>query len=312
MRALVKSFLRSDGRPLAVIEGFRERVLSYRPSVSPRAGWTEAQFAASAKTKQKRFQRLQESFTRWIPTLEGARVLDVGCGDGANCTLLAAEPVRLAVGLDLHLPLIAPDAQGQRTRLLLERIVGANTERAGPAAAPLSDRRLNFVEMDATCLGFRPGSFDVVMSRSAAEHIHPIERALAEIERAVRPGGLVYLGIDPFFWLRGCHKRGVIDVPFAHARLSLEEYRRFVAESEGEEAAAKRWLRIATLNRLTVRQWRRTIESISCEVLEWREGHSELGASVLRENPDILKTLLPGVEEHDLITERIEVWLRRR
>jgi len=122
---------------------------------------------------------------------------------------------------------------------------------------------------------------------------------------------MVYLGIDPFFWLRGCHKRGVVDIPFAHARLPLEEYRHFVAESEGEAVAARRWQRLATLNRLTLCQWRRTIETMSCEILEWREAHSELGAAVLKENPEILRALLPGVEERDLLTERIEVWLRK-
>ena len=308
----MKAFVRSDGRSLKVVEGFRERVLSYRPSVSPREGWTQEQFDTSARKKQKRFQRLVESFTSWNSTLDGARVLDVGCGDGANSVQLAAEPVRLVVGLDLHLPLFAPDDQGQRTRVLLERIAGVETERAGAATALFTDRPMCFVQMDATRLGFRPGSFDVVMSRSAAEHIQPIERALAEIESAVRPGGLIYLGIDPFYWLRGCHKRGLVDIPFAHARLTLEEYRRFVAEREGEDAAAKRWLRIATLNRLTATQWRRTIESMSCTVLEWRKRHSELGAAVLEEHPDIGATLLPGVKKSDLLTERIEVWLRRR
>lgn len=304
------AFLRSDGQPLRVIEGFRERVLSSRPSVSPRPGWTEEQFAASASKKRKRAQRLLASFTHWTPTLAGARILDVGCGDGANCVLLAAEPVSLAVGIDLHLPLFAPDREGLRSQTLVKRIAGA-TEPAGAATALPSDRPVCFLEMDATRLGFRPASFDVVMSRSAAEHIQPIERALGEIEGAVRPGGLIYLGIDPYYWLRGCHKRGVVDIPFAHARLSLDEYRRFVLESEGEAAADKRWHRIATLNRLTVRQWRRMILAMSCDVLEWREGHSDLGATVLEEHPEILDTLLPGVEKHDLLTERIEAWLRR-
>jgi len=285
-----------------VVEGFRERVLSYRPSVSPRAGWTDEQFAASAEKKRQRFKRLRDAVARWFGPLEGMRVLDVGCGDGANCVLLAAEPVRLAVGLDLRLRLFAADGEGELARRLVERIAG-DGERSGPAC---------FVHMDATRLGFQPESFDVVVSRSAAEHVQPIERALGEIERVVRPGGLVYLGIDPFFWLRGCHKRGVVDIPFAHARLSLPEYRRFVAESEGEAVAAKRGQRLLTLNRFTVCEWRHKIESVPWEVLEWRETPSELGATVLSENPGVRETLLPGVEEHDLLTERIEVWLRRR
>jgi len=306
------TFIRSDGRPLSVFEGFREHVLSSRPSVSPRPDWSEAQFAASASKKRKRAQRLLESFTRWTSTLEGARVLDVGCGDGANCALLAAEPVSLAVGIDLQLPLFAPDDGGRRVRTLLEEVVGSRMEPIRPGVALLPERPLCFVEMDATRLGFRTSSFDVVMSRSAAEHIRPIDRALAEIARAVRPGGLIYLGIDPFFWLRGCHKRGVVDIPFAHARLSPEEYRRFVREREGDAVSGQRWQRIATLNRFTVRQWLETIQVMPCEMLEWRESYSELGAAVLEEHPEILETLLPGVERHDLLTERIEAWLRRR
>lgn len=308
----MQPFVRSDGRALEVIEGFRERVLSSRPSTSPREGWSEEQFSSSAKKKQRRFERLLDSLTRWIPTLEGARVLDVGCGDGANCLQLTATPAQLVVGLDLHLPLFAAGTEGERTRTLLEQIAGNGSEHARPATAVLSDRRVCFIEMDATRMGFEPGSFDVVMSRSAAEHIRPIERALAEIERVVRPGGLIYLAIDPFFWLRGCHKRGVVDIPFAHARLSLDEYRRFVAEREGEGVAATRWQRLATLNRFTVHQWRRAIESMSCEILEWKQDHSNLGAAVVLEHPDILETLLPGIEETDLLTGRIEVWLRKR
>ena len=305
-------FFRSAGQRLEVIDGFRDRVLSMRNSVSPRAGWTDDQFLISATKKRKRFQRLLESLTRWTPTLDGARVLDVGCGDGANCIQMAGAPVRYVVGIDLHLPLFARDEQGRQSRVLVESIARDGGTRSSAAPALLSERPVGFARMDATRLGLRAESFDVVMSRSAAELVQAIERALAEIARAVRPGGLVYLGIDPFFWLRGCHKRGVVDIPFAHARLTLDEYWRFVAEREGGEAAAMRSLRIATLNRLTVHQWRRRIESMPCEVLEWREHPSELGATVLRENPQILKTLLPGVKEIDLLTERIEVWLRRR
>jgi SAM-dependent methyltransferase len=301
---VTKSFFRSDGQALRVIEGFRDRVLSYRASVSPRPGWTERDFAASADRKRKRFRRLLDSFARFVPTIDGARVLDVGCGDGINCILLAAEPVRLVVGIDLHPRLFAPGAEGQQMKTLLEQVVGPAAE------GSLPNRPVCFARMDATRMAFRRESFDVVLSRSAAEHIQPIERALAEIARVVRRGGFVYLGIDPFFWLRGCHKRGLVDIPFAHARLPLPEYRRFVADSEGTKTAEMRCRRLETLNRLTVRQWRRTIESQPWDVLDWKDAPSELGATVLRENPDILDTLLPGIDEHELLTERIEVCLR--
>src|SRR5439155_1465900 len=99
----------------------------------------------------------------------------------------------------------------------------------------------------------------VLVSRSAMEHIAPVERALAEMARVVRPGGVIHLRVDPYFWLRGCHKRGLVDIPWAHARMTLEDFRRFVTESEGAAMAATRCARLQTLNRLTLGQWRSLI-----------------------------------------------------
>ena len=44
---------------------------------------------------------------------------------------------------------------------------------------------------------------------------------------------MIYHSIDPFYWLKGCHKEGMVDIPWAHARLTPAEYRRFVCEREG-------------------------------------------------------------------------------
>jgi ubiquinone/menaquinone biosynthesis C-methylase UbiE len=165
--------------------------------------------------------------------------------------------------------------------------------------------------MDATAMSFQDGTFDIVISRSAMEHFTPVEGALSEMVRVVRPGGIVYLGIDPFFWIRGCHKRGVVDLPWAHARLSLDDYRRFVAETEGEALADERRLRLETLNRLTIRQWRSMMEDTGCEILEWVTDPSPLGKSMLVERPEIEQTLLPGVDREDLLSERVSVVLRK-
>jgi SAM-dependent methyltransferase len=165
--------------------------------------------------------------------------------------------------------------------------------------------------MDGTRMGFASESFDAAMSRSAMEHIKPVGQVLAEMVRVVRRGGLIYLGIDPFFWVRGCHKRGVVDVPWAHARLTLDEYQRLVTELEGEDTAAKRRQRLETLNRFTVATWRETVSALPCDVLDWKETTSEIGQRLLEQFPEVAETLLPGVETTDLLTERIEVWLRK-
>jgi hypothetical protein len=66
------------------------------------------------------------------------------------------------------------------------------------------------------------------------------------------------------------------------------------------------------LNRFTVRQWRKRIEQMSCEILAWEERPSAIGDQVLAQHPQVLETLLPGVTKQDLLCERIEVWLKKR
>jgi len=67
-----------DGRDLRVIPGMRERVLHYRRSVSPRAEWTDEDYAAAAAEKVRRGCRLIKTIREHFGSLEGAEILEVG------------------------------------------------------------------------------------------------------------------------------------------------------------------------------------------------------------------------------------------
>ena len=308
--AMTTTFTRDDGREIGIVPGFRERALGYRPAVTPKPGWSDEDYGAAAAKKLRRFERLLETVKRWRPELAGARVLDVGCGDAANCVLMATQPVREVVGIDLYLPLLDASEKSAPARRLadaLAREAGA----ASGAAQALSRLPLRLEVMEAGRMSFDDATFDVLISRSAMEHLSPIEGALAEMARVVRPGGLVHHSIDPFYWPRGCHKRGVVDIPWAHARLTLGEYHRFVAAREGAERAAERTRRLETLNRLTLAQWRDTIAAGPFEVLDWEEEPSDFAREVLGEFPEVPETLVRGVTRSDLVCGRINAWLRR-
>jgi SAM-dependent methyltransferase len=305
-------FVRHDGHVLRVIEGFRERVLSgARLSVQPKRQWTADDYAAAADAKVRRSTKTIRLLKRWGLDLEGAHVLEVGCGPGIDCILLALRPVDKVVGIDLTLPLFDDGDHADRIR----RLTGAVLEHAGFEGGierALARLPVRLAEMDATRMDFPDHSFDFLYSRAAMEHLHPLEAALAEMARVVRPGGLIYHRIDPFFWLKGCHKGGLVDVPWAHARLSAAEYRRFVAEYEGEARAEKRSRRLASLNQLTLEQWRGVIEDGPFEILDWREDASDLAEALLSEHRDVEATLLPNVDLRDLVRSCIRVWLRRK
>src|SRR5437867_4394987 len=278
------TFVRDDGLPLRVVAGFRDRVLAYRPSVTPRPHWTPEQYARAAEKKLDRARRLIAEIGKRYDRLDGADVLDVGCGDGINCLVLASAAGR-AVGVDLRLPLFEPDETGGQarrlSRLVLERLDAASRL----AALPRLPAR--FARADATRLAFPDDTFDVLLSRSAMEHVAPVELALAEMARVVRPGGVIHHSVDPYFWLRGCHKRGLVDIPWAHARLSLEDFDRFVTEREGAAVAAQRRGRLQTLNRLTLAEWRAPVAAGPFGILGGGGEPAPLSAQPLGENSDL-------------------------
>jgi ubiquinone/menaquinone biosynthesis C-methylase UbiE len=307
-----KVFVRDDGVPLRVVEGFRQRVRSApKESVQPKAQWSAQHYETAAGKKVRQLRSLLGELDRWGGSLDGASVLEVGCGAGIDSLLFALHPVDRVVGIDLEFPLHARDDYGERTRRLTRRVL----EKAGVEdgiEATLRRRPVQFVPMDATRMAFPDATFDLLVSRAALEHIIPIERALAEMARVVRPGGLLRHAIDPFFWLKGCHKRAVVDIPWAHARLQPGEFRRFVAETEGEAKAERRSRHLETLNQLTLRRWRALFEASPFEILDWREVPSALAQTILEEHPDVPETLLEGVTTRDLVHGSIKVWLRNR
>jgi SAM-dependent methyltransferase len=307
-----KVFVRDDGVSLRVVEGFRQRVLSApRDSVQPKPEWSADDYEAAAEKKLRQSRSLLGELERWGGSLDGASVLEVGCGAGIDSLLFGLHPVDRVVGIDLEFPLKARNDPGERARRLTRRIlekVGVEDE----TDAILRQRPVQFLPMDATRMDFHDASFDLLVSRAALEHVIPIEQALAEMARVVRPGGLLRHGIDQFFWLKGCHKRGLVDIPWAHARLRPHEFRRFVAKTEGEAKAEKRSRHLETLNQLGLRQWRALFEASPFEILDWREEPSLLAQTVLEEHPDVPETLLEGVTTRDLVHYSIKVWLRNR
>jgi len=237
-------------------------------------------------------------------------ILEIGCGDGLNTILLAMNGAQSATGIDLDLRFDNDDTRGETVRNLMQKVLlweGREVDLEKDAAKLPAKLHT----MNATKMSFPDESFDLAVSNSALEHVHPIEGLFNEIYRALRPGGMTYHEIDPYYWVRGCHKRGVVDIPWAHARLSLEEYRKFVLESEGEEVAEMRFQRLDSLNRLTSAQWRTFIESTPFEIMEWVEDTSPFAEEVLRDYPGVVTTLMPNVTKRDLVISRIKFWLRK-
>lgn len=110
--------------------------------------------------------------TELVPEDPSARWLEVACGPGMIARTLAGR-VGSVHGVDL-------------TPAMVER------GRADAAEAGLDN--LEFSVGDATALEFEDASFDGAITRFSFHHIPAPKRALAEMARVVRPGGLVVVG----------------------------------------------------------------------------------------------------------------------
>ncbi|WP_031074012.1 methyltransferase domain-containing protein [Streptomyces sp. NRRL S-118] len=158
----------------------------------------------------------------------GLDVLDVGCGPGTITADLAA--------------LVAPGG-----RVTAVDTAGDVLEQARTLTAGRGLENVDFAVADVHALDFPDDSFDVVHAHQVLQHVGDPVRALREMRRVCRPGGVVAArdsDYGAFTWFP--------DVPALDAWQSL--YRRVARGNGGEPDAGRRlvsWARRAGFTDIT-------------------------------------------------------------
>ena len=143
---------------------------------------------------------------RWFPVGPGDRVLDLGFGGGRH----AYEAYRR--GADV----IACDTSASELATVAAMTAAMRT--AGEVTGPAQARP---VAGDGTALPFGSDVFDRVVAAEVLEHIPDDERALAEIMRVLRPGGLLAVTVPAWLPERICWRLSdeYHDTPGGHVRI---------------------------------------------------------------------------------------------
>src|SRR5262245_58571858 len=158
--------------------------------------------------------------------VRSGRILDVGCGAGANLELLGQrEP---------HAGLVGMDVEREPLRFCRE------------------DRRTPVCQADAAHLPFASACFDLVAALDALEHFEDDAAALRELGRVCRPGGALLATVPAFPALWG----SVDELGHHHRRYRRRELLARVREA-GFEVVFERYVNwllfppIATLRLLS-------------------------------------------------------------
>lgn len=112
----------------------------------------------------------------------GAKVLDVGCGGGRHIRQTRLIPGVIGVGVDLG------EDEVKNTAKMLRELDEHPVAWGGtvPGAAPWVSARGSVYD-----LPFADGTFDCVIISEVLEHLYEDKRALAEITRVLKPGGVL-------------------------------------------------------------------------------------------------------------------------
>lgn len=127
----------------------------------------QAYLQSSVHAQGKDLERLAS----WLSEKPDAALLDVGCGAG-HASFVAATQVAQVTAYDLSEKMLAVVQQAAHAR-------GFNN--------------IDTCQGQAETLPFPPASFDVVISRYSAHHWHDVGKALREVKRVLKPGGVFIL-----------------------------------------------------------------------------------------------------------------------
>ncbi len=220
---------------------------------------------------QWEFDQAERSYSAFQPyiSLKGKDVLDVGCGLGGKTLFHLLQGARRVTGLDIS-----------QTNAQIAQSCFAERE-------PDSSQRPGLVVADAAAMPFADDSFDLAISIYTFEHLAGPAEVLEEIQRVIKPGGEVFISFPPYFSPWGAHLTDWIYFPWCQVLFSEQALLNVARAIEGTEhihASLPDFARIDLagavelphVNKLTVRDFERSLEASSLEVLS--KIHRPVGA----------------------------------
>ncbi len=152
--------------------------------------------AVNDAQRTREAERVMSVLERYHLTIDGQRILDFGCADGALTIGYLNSGAAHVVGMDV-------DEGAVRRARELHR-----------------DERLTFLKSDVELLPVPDSSIDAVVSYDTFEHVSDPPAILKEMWRILKPGGWMLIGTWGWRHPFAPHLWAVMPVPWAHLLVS--------------------------------------------------------------------------------------------
>jgi len=268
--------------------------------------------------------RSVEDAVRFLRTagfeFEGARVAEIGCFDATRSFALAGLGAGEVTATDIpeyylnqreHTTLSPEEMESGRQTQRSRFEAGAETCREAFGWPDLLER-VAFREDDICDTGLEPEGFDLVASWEVLEHVERPDDLFRSVARILKPGGFSFHEYNPFFSLTGGHSLCTLDFLWGHARLSTDDFTRYLREvrPREEEVATRFFTR--NLNRMSHADLHAAVSGAGLELLAflpWYDPFDErhLDRVVLAD----VQVHHPPVTAEDLLARNVWVLLRK-
>jgi 2-polyprenyl-3-methyl-5-hydroxy-6-metoxy-1,4-benzoquinol methylase len=314
-------FTDSFGNDIDLFTGLRDRIKpSWRSMVNPIDTAIQVPSTENMKLTLKKQSRALIRIERFLQTQSFSfmdkEILEIGAYDGSSAHALASFGVRSVLATDMaayyinQTPggIVSKEAIDNKNKEL-RRIRDAYSKQINQQDMP----KVSFVEDDITISSVASQSKDVVVSWEVLEHITNPDDAFKEMARILKPGGFAFHEYNPFFSVDGGHSLCTLDFPWGHARLSDEDFERYLDEFRPEQKNVSLSFFKNNLNRMTLSHLNDSMEQNGLEpvsIIPWysEDDQASLTNNMLKQ----CKQIHPTVEHVDLAAPIVWVLCKKK
>ena len=257
---------------------------------------------------------------RFNETLVNKDILEVGCGHGQRCYLMAQYEGTKVHGIDIdeYTADQSPDLNSWNPvdiELVHKKIDDVRNRTANLFPKCVSDKvTFETVGMEGYVT---PNPHDLIVSWDTLEHIINLPLAFNQMANALKKGGIAYYEYNPFFALNGGHSLCTLDFIFGHCCLSAQDFERYIRQFRPEEEKIALSFYHKCLNRATKADIRELAINSGFEILKF-EGE-DVTREEIEENRDslsgeVLETVrlhYPTATIEDLLYASVHLIMRK-